>query len=76
MDKENIKEYHKKYHKKYYEQNKGKWNEYTDCDICGGKYSKNTRTNHFNSNKHKNAEKDKYIKDLEEKINNIKDQLK
>lgn len=71
MDKEDNKDYHKK----YYQQNKGKWNEYKNCDICDGKYSNNTRTNHLNSNKHKNAEKDKYIKDLEEKLNNIKKQL-
>ncbi|QKF94197.1 hypothetical protein QKU48_gp0739 [Fadolivirus algeromassiliense] len=65
----------KEYNKNYYQKNKERWNEYKVCDICGGKYSNNTRTNHFNSNKHKNAEKDNYIKNLEEKLNTIKEQL-
>lgn len=40
------------YYKDYYQKNKEKWNEYKKCEICGGRYSNNTRTNHLNSNKH------------------------
>ena len=35
------------YNKKYYRENKEKWLEYQDCQICGGKYNKSSRYNHF-----------------------------
>ena len=39
-----------------------------ECEICGGSYDKAHKTRHFNSNKHKYAEKYKQIVALQNKI--------
>jgi hypothetical protein len=63
------------YQKEYYQKNKNKWSEYKMCDICGSNYCNNTKTNHLKSKKHKLAivlmDKNKQLKDLENKLNNI-----
>ena len=64
------------YSKNYYQNNKDKWNEYIDCEICGGKYCRNTRTNHFKSKKHELGIKEQKIKELENKINMIRENIK
>ncbi|AYV77107.1 MAG: hypothetical protein Barrevirus12_16 [Barrevirus sp.] len=48
-----------------YQKNKVKHNTYRKCTICDGKFSDNTKTNHFRSAKHKNAERVKRIAELE-----------
>jgi translation elongation factor EF-1alpha len=51
---------------------KSKATEYKDCDICGGRYCNRTKTNHYNSDKHKKgiaiSEKDKIIKEFENRV--------
>lgn len=64
------------YNKNYYEKNKEKWFVYTKCEICGGKYNASTKYNHFKTKKHIIADKDKQLKDLQTKIDNIKENLK
>ena len=46
-----------------------KWNEYKECEICGGRYSRNTRTTHFRTKKHKLIGE---IKKLEKKLHSNK----
>lgn len=58
------------YDKLYYENHKSEWYEKKECDICGGNYSRASKYNHFKSNKHIIAEKDKQIQQLLTKINN------
>lgn len=64
------------YNKKYYEKNKEKWFEYKKCDVCGGQYNSSTKYNHFKTKKHIIADKDRQLKELNEKINNIRENLK
>ncbi len=63
------------YYKEYYQKNKQKWSEHKICEICGSNYCNNTKTNHYNSKKHKLAillnEKNKQLNELENKLNNV-----
>ncbi|QKF94617.1 hypothetical protein QKU48_gp1159 [Fadolivirus algeromassiliense] len=61
------------YNKKYYIENRSKWYEYEDCKICGSRYNRSTKYNHFKSMKHKKCEqimkeKDDKIKELEKEL--------
>jgi len=60
-----YKEYKDNYNKLYYEKNKEKLLNNCKikiyCDICRCEYVKSSKTNHENSNKHKNAI---YLKNL------------
>ena len=58
----------KDYHKQYYQQHKEEWYTYTQCSICGGKYSRSTRTHHFRTKKHIIASKDAEINNLRNKL--------
>lgn len=42
------------YYKNYFEENKEKLSEHFVCDICGGKYMKMSKANHFKTKKHQN----------------------
>ncbi|ARF11998.1 hypothetical protein Klosneuvirus_3_133 [Klosneuvirus KNV1] len=77
MDTKQEKPVKEKYN--YYKTHKDKFNIYTDCE-CGGKYSMNTKYNHFKTAKHKNAikllEQNKKIAELTHTINNMKEKKK
>lgn len=64
------------YKKKYYKDNKEKLTEYKDCDTCGARYNECTKTNHFNSAKHKrgleSVNKDVKIKELEFELKKLR----
>lgn len=75
VNNKNYKDNDNEYNKKYYQKNKDKWNKKITCDTCGGIYSRNTKYNHFHSNKHLLCEKDKKIKEMETKLNIIKENL-
>lgn len=66
-------EKHKQYCKEYYLKNKEEWTKKKICEVCGGSYARNTKTQHFKSRLHIIAEKEKKINDLENKIDAIKE---
>lgn len=59
------------YLKKYYKDHKAEWYVQQECDICGAKYSRSTKSRHFKSKKHIIAQQNLQIKNLQEKIDNI-----
>lgn len=66
------------YKQKYYLQNKTKLNDSKQCDVCGGKYSMNTRINHYNTKKHKMAQMiidhNNVVKELEIKLTTVENE--
>ncbi|ARF11531.1 hypothetical protein Klosneuvirus_1_388 [Klosneuvirus KNV1] len=63
------------YSKQYYIENKDQWNIKKICEICGGEYSRNTRSRHFKTSKHLLAEKDSKIKEQDKIINDLETKI-
>jgi hypothetical protein len=61
----------KKYLKEYYKKHKADWYIQQQCEICGSKYNRSTRSRHFKSKKHIIAAQNLQIKNLQEKIETI-----
>lgn len=60
------------YNKEYYKNNRDQWYEYQDCEVCGSRYNKSSKYNHFKSKKHQKClELNK--KREEEDLNRIKE---
>ncbi len=79
--KEKYNEYNRNYNKNYYEKNKQKFLEKTECQICGKHYNIPTKSNHYKTQYHLNAQKlldkEKQMREKQEKeINDLKTKLK
>ena len=61
----------KEYLKQYYKDHRAEWYVSQQCDVCGGKYNRSTRSRHIKSKKHVIADKDLQIKNLQNKIHTI-----
>ena len=61
----------KQYFKDYFEKNKDELSEKNICDICGGKYMKMSKANHFKTKKHIAGVEMKKIKEENERMKNI-----
>lgn len=61
-----MKEYNKRIDSETGKTNFDKYYEYITCDLCGYKYAKNGKTNHYRTNKHKIGALNKKIEQLEQ----------
>ena len=79
MELKDLKEVKREYNKQYYQNHKNERKELKICEVCKGTYNRNNKYYHFKSKKHLIAiqltKKDHQIKNLENKLKVIKENL-